>query len=79
MNYVVTFVKEKEVDEPLYSTNDDGVYISGWVRTKRKIMYNTKCYGINNIEDFLKEHSRSHPGSIPITWREYKRTSAQCN
>ena len=70
-SYIFTFEKEIEVDEPLYSTNNKGCYISGWIKVKRTKMYNKIFYGITNIEDFIKRRRREKPEVAIITWSPY--------
>lgn len=69
--YVVTFIKEKEVDEPCWSINkNDEVYISGWIKTICNIMYNTTFYGIKNIEEWVRRRRIVRPEVSIIDWRK---------
>lgn len=69
--YVVTFVRETEVDEPLWSVDKDGkAYISGWLKTVKNKMYNTIFYGIENIEKWLERRAKNRPDARIITWQK---------
>lgn len=69
--YVVTFVREDEVDEPLWSIDKDGkAYISGWLKAIHQKMYNATFYGIKNIEEWLRRRAIARPDARIITWRK---------
>lgn len=69
--YVVTFVREDEVDEPLWSVNEEGkAYISGCLKAIHKKMYNATFYGIKNIEEWLRRRAIARPDARIITWRK---------
>ena len=73
--YVLTCIKEEEVDEPLWSTNDqsDEAYISGWIKTTRNVMYKTIVYEIENIEEWVRRHRIAKPEVAIINW--YKKSN----
>ena len=69
--YVVTFIREDEVLEPLWSVNKEGkAYISDWIKAIHKKMYNTTFYGIKNIEEWLRRRAIARPDARIITCRK---------
>ena len=70
--YVFTMAKDEEVLEPLYSSNDKGAYISGWIRNTKTVIFKKIICGVKNINEFLIQRRRKYPNIAIIDWQEIK-------